>query len=57
MERIKVDGKYEIVIDWNNGGVRALRYGEEWRELNGDNLILAMAYRIEELEKALEETK
>jgi hypothetical protein len=51
MERIKIDNKYEVVIDWGNGGIKALRYGEEWRNLNGDNLVLAMAYRIQELEE------
>lgn len=51
-ERISVNEKYEIVIDWPKNVFKALRYGEEWRELVGDNLILAMAYRIQELEQA-----
>ena len=50
MEKIKIDDKYEIEI----GGtpyVHAKRYGEDWRDCTGDNLILTMAYRIQELEE------
>lgn len=47
-ERVTVNEKYEIVIDWSKNIFKALRYGEEWRNLVGDNLILAMAYRIQE---------
>jgi hypothetical protein len=43
------DGKYTVILP-SGGGLKALRYGEEWRDLTGDNLVLAMAYRIEELE-------
>lgn len=42
------DGKYTVV--W--GGkepLRALRYGEEWRDCCGDGLILALAQEVEEL--------
>ena len=51
MTRIELlDGKYTVVNELEEGGgFRALRYGEEWRNLNGDNLVLAMAYEIEEL--------
>lgn len=48
-EKIKVSDKYEIVIDWPNNVFKAVRHGEEWRNLVGDNLILAMAYEIQEL--------
>jgi hypothetical protein len=30
---------------------KALRYGEEWRDLTGDNLVLQMFFRIQELEE------
>lgn len=45
------DGKYTYVFD--NGKQYALRYGEQWRDLTGDNLIYWMACRIEELEDRL----
>lgn len=50
------NGKYTIVYDETNSfPVKCLRYGEEWKSLIGDNLILALVQRIEELSK--EETK
>lgn len=57
MERLKIDDKYEIVVDLdnNNSEFKCLRYGEEWRDLVGDNLFLSMFYRIQELEEQLKE--
>ena len=47
--RIKLDtGKYEVVFP-EDGKLHALRYGEPWRDLTGDKLILAMMYEIERL--------
>lgn len=43
------DGKYTVILP-RNGGLHALRYGEKWLDLTGDGLILALAYRIAELE-------
>lgn len=56
MERIELDnGKYTVVNELNNGGdLYALRHGETWRNLNGDNLVLAMFHEIERLRGALE---
>jgi hypothetical protein len=51
---LKIDNKYTIVEDLRNGVFKATRYGEEWRNLVGDNLILAMVSKIEEMEKELE---
>lgn len=48
------DGKYTYVAD-GKGRQKALRYGEEWRDLTGDNLIYWMACKIEELEEKLKE--
>lgn len=49
------DGKYTIINELETGGsFRALRYGEEWRNLAGDNLVLAL---FQELEEAKEEVK
>jgi hypothetical protein len=45
------DGKYTVINDL--GRLRALRYGQPWRDLVGDGLFLAMAHRIEELEVAV----
>lgn len=51
--RVSVDnGKYTIVMP-ESGGLHALRYGEEWRDLTGDGMVLAMAYEIEKLREAL----
>lgn len=44
------DGKYSVLHE-NGAGLRAYRYGEPWRELAGDNLVFAMANKIEEAEK------
>lgn len=55
-EFLLYDGKYTYIND--DRGQRALRYGEEWRDLTGDGFVLAMAQRIEEDEasvKALNE--
>ena len=42
------NGKYKIVND--NGVVKAYRHGEQWQDLSGDSLILALLSRVEELE-------
>ena len=46
------DGKYTVVMD-AGGRMRALRHGEEWRDLTGDGLVLALAQEIEELRDQL----
>lgn len=52
------DGKYTIVYDENNQcPVKCLRYGEEYRNLIGDNLIFWLCVRIEELEEKLDTIK
>jgi hypothetical protein len=51
MSKIQLDGgKYTVVSD--KGGLRALRNGQEWRDLSGDNLVYYMLCRIEELTEA-----
>lgn len=47
------DGKYTVVHD-NGANLRALRYGQPWRDLVGDGLVLAMAQEIENLIGCLE---
>jgi hypothetical protein len=49
------DGKYTYIND--DDGQRVLRHGEPWRDLVGDNFVLAMAQRIEELKELLEEVE
>lgn len=54
MTTIELDnGKYTVV---HEAGVNlhALRYGEPWRDLTGDGLVLAMAQEIESLREQLD---
>ena len=45
------EGKYTIISpEDNKGNFRALRYGEEWRDLTGDGLVLSLVQHAEELE-------
>ena len=47
------DGKYSVVFNFETGQSEALRYGERWRDLRGDKMVLAMFNRIVELEEQL----
>ena len=49
------DGKYTIIYDFETGQSEALRYGEKWRDLCGDKMVLAMFDTIVELQKQIEE--
>lgn len=49
-----LDGKYTVQHD-NGTNFKALRYGEEWRDLTGDGLVLALVQRIEELQEEIED--
>lgn len=56
MTRIELaDGKYTVIFD--EGRLSALRYGEPWRDLTGDNLIYWMMVEIEQLREANENTE
>ena len=44
--RVTDDGKY-TVVQYNNGRMDILRYGQPWRENVFDNVILALAYNLE----------
>jgi len=46
------DGKYTVILP-EDGSLHALRYGEKWRDLIGDGMVLALVQRIEELESGL----
>jgi hypothetical protein len=57
-ERIELyDGKYTVIFNTETGEFRALRYGEEWRDLCGDGMILQMFFRIQELEEEVKKLK
>lgn len=50
---ISVDvGRYTVQQN-ADGYMRVLRDGLDWRECTGDKLILEMAHRVQELERAL----
>lgn len=52
------DGKYTVIDELGEGGgFRALRHGEEWRDLAGDNLVYAMFCEIERLRASREYCK
>jgi hypothetical protein len=47
------NGKYTVIYDFDHPDYcifKALRYGEEWRDLNGDNLIFYLVQKIDKLE-------
>jgi len=48
------NGKYTF-IQRPDGGCEALRYGEPWRDLVGDSLVLCMAQEIERLREKIDE--
>ena len=52
MIKVKVDDdKYTVFLPTepqDHRNFRALRYGEEWRDLTGDNLIYNLAYELNE---------
>jgi hypothetical protein len=43
-------GKYTVTV-LDNGFMWASRYGEHWRSLNGDKLVLAMLHEIVRLQE------
>jgi hypothetical protein len=47
------NGKYEVVLSENGSSFEALRYGELWRDLVGDNLIYYMFLKIVEQEEEI----
>ena len=54
MNEIELEnGKYTIIYNEKPFEFKALRYGEEWRDLTGDNLILALINHISDLEARL----
>ena len=50
------DGKYTLIIDTDTGRAECLRYGEKWRDLVGDKMVLALFDELVEA-RATEEPK
>lgn len=50
------DGKYTVVLT-EKGELSALRHGEPWQDLCGNNLVYWMMVRIQALEAENEELK
>jgi hypothetical protein len=50
------NGKYKL-IHYIDAGLVALRYGEPWRKLTGDNLIYFLGLKIIELNEEIENLK
>ncbi len=52
-QRVELDGGKYTVIRENDGRMHALRYGEPWRDLVGDNLIYWLMVEIAVLNGAV----
>tara|TARA_Y100001963_G_C6524158_1_gene328055 strand:+ start:118 stop:468 length:351 start_codon:yes stop_codon:yes gene_type:complete len=51
------NGKYTYCINNDGSGHKALRYGEEWKNLTGDNLTYCMGEEIQYLQSEVERLK
>lgn len=51
------DGKYHILAGERMENFRALRNGEEWRSLAGDNLVMFLCFEVQELKERLKTTQ
>lgn len=49
------DQKYTVVIDLPAGKFEALRYGESWRNLSGDKLVLGLCDEITRLKAEVQQ--
>ena len=49
------DGKYTVIYDFDTGQAECLRYGEPWRDLCGDKMVLALFDTIIELRTKVEQ--
>lgn len=47
------DGKYTVIYDFDTGQSECLHYGEPWRDLCGDKMVLALFDTIVELRETL----
>ena len=53
--RLDIDGKYTVVFE--DSKLSALRYGEVWRSLVGDNLVLALALELQDARLEIEQLR
>lgn len=51
------DGKYTVVADEDMKNFRALRYGEEWQDLCGNNLVYCLAFELQEARDEIRQLK
>ena len=49
--------KYEVIFDEETGSIKAFRYGEEWQDLTGNNLVYYMLAEVCSLKDALQTLK
>ena len=54
MEKIEVCGGKYTIIFYPDGKMEALRYGEAWRDLTGDGMVLAMMHEIQDLKEKIQ---
>lgn len=50
---VQLDGKYEVTS--KNGSLTVKRYGQPWRDLTGDKLMLSLVYEIDRLRDIINE--
>ena len=54
MKTVLADGKYTVIFEEETGAMRAERYGQPWRDLTGDGMVLAMLQKIDELHNIID---
>lgn len=54
---VTVDGGKYFVYQTSEGSLKALRYGEQWRDLTGDNLVFHLMVELVEAREKLEKIK
>lgn len=47
------DGKYTVVLQRDGGRATALRYGDFWQDLTGNNLVCSLAEELHDAREAL----
>lgn len=57
MQVILEDGKYTVTFDESTGKLSAKRYNQPWRDLAGDNLVLAMLQEIVRLRELVDKVE
>jgi hypothetical protein len=46
--RLSLDGGKYTIVHYQEGGLKILRYGEEWRDETGDSVIYLLAAHLKE---------